>query len=83
MTVASCSTDCWDELHTRYIVISGTRIVARMAAEAMLRAENDLVAAIDDTLNTEMQERLDTLVDDKLHDRQSRFSWPHESERRM
>lgn len=54
-----------------------------MAAETMLRAETDLVAAVDDTLDTAMCQRLDTLVDDKVHDRQSRFSWLREPEPRV
>ncbi|MEG3178622.1 Tn3 family transposase [Sphingomonas sp. RB3P16] len=68
------------ELRTRRVVIPGISVVERMAAEAMLRAETDLVAAVDDTLDTEMRQRLDTLVDDKVHDRQSRFSWLREPE---
>ena len=71
------------ELRTRRIVIPGISVVERMAAEAMLRAETDLVAAVDDTLDTEMRQRLDTLVDDKVHDRQSRFSWLREPEPRV
>src|SRR3546814_3172518 len=71
------------ELRTRRIVIPGISVVGRMAAEAMLRAETDLVAAVDDTLDTEMRQRLDTLVDDKVHDRQSRFSWLREPEPRV
>ncbi len=72
-----------DELRTRRIVIPGISVVERMAAEAMLRAETDLVAAVDDALDTEMRRRLDTLVDDKVHDRQSRFSWLREPEPRV
>ena len=72
-----------NELRTRRIVIPGISVVERMAAEAMLRAEIDLVAAIDDALDTEMRQRLDTLVDDKVHDRQSRFSWLREPEPRV
>ena len=71
------------ELRTRRIVIPGISVVERMAAEAMLRAETDLVAAVADTLDTEMRQRLDTLVDDKVHDRQSRFSWLREPEPRV
>ncbi|MES3057655.1 DUF4158 domain-containing protein [Sphingomonas faeni] len=71
------------ELRTRRIVIPGISVVERMAAEAMLRAETDLVAAVDDTLDTEIRQRLDTLVDDKVHDRQSRFFWLREPEPRV
>src|SRR3546814_13222115 len=62
------------ELRTRRIVIPGIRVVERMAAEAMLRAETDLVAAVDDQLDTEMRQRLDTLVADKVHARHNLFS---------
>lgn len=72
-----------DELRTRRIVIPGISVVERMAAEAMFRAETDLVAAVDDTLDTQMRQRLDTLVDGKVHDRQSRFSWLREPEPRV
>jgi hypothetical protein len=72
-----------DELRTRCIVNPGISVVERMAAEAMLRPESDLVAAVDDALDTETRQRLDTLVNDKLHDRQSRFSWLRGSEPRV
>ncbi len=72
-----------DELRARRIVIPGISVVERMAAEAMLRAETDLVAAVDDKLDTDMRQRLDTLVDDKVHDRQSRMSWLREPEPRV
>src|SRR3546814_10218041 len=49
----------------------------------MLRVETDLVAAIHDKLDADMRQRLDTLVDDKVHDRQSRFSWLREPEPRV
>ena len=51
-----------------------------MAAEAMLQAETDLVTAVDDALDAEMRQRLNTLVDDKVHDRQNRFFWLREQE---
>ena len=72
-----------DDLRTRRIVIPGISVVERMAAEAMLRAETDLVTAVDDALDAEMRQRLDTLVDDKVHDRQSRFSWLREPDTRV
>ena len=52
------------ELRTRRIVIPSISVVERMAAEAVLRAEKDMVAIVDDALNTEMRQRLDTLVVD-------------------
>ncbi|MFC5423960.1 DUF4158 domain-containing protein [Bosea eneae] len=72
-----------DELRTRRIVIPGISVVERMAAEAMLRAETDLVAAVDDKLDADMRQRLDTLVDEKVHHRQSRLSWLREPEPRV
>src|SRR3546814_13212660 len=61
-----------DELRTRRIVIPGISVVERMAAEAMLRTETDLVAAVDAKLDADMRQRLDMLIDEKVHDRQSR-----------
>lgn len=69
-----------DELRARRIVIPGVSVVERMAAEAMYRADADLVAAIDGVLDDDMRQRLHTLVDDKTHDRQSRLSWLREPE---
>src|SRR3546814_17625211 len=72
-----------DELRTRRIVIPGISVVERMAAEAMLRVETDLVAAIQDKLDADMRQSLDTLVDEKVHDRQSRLSWLREAQPRV
>lgn len=72
-----------DELRARRIVIPGISVVERMAAEAMLRTETDLVAAVDEILDADMRQRLDALVDDKVHDRQSRLSWLREPEPRV
>src|SRR3546814_7906823 len=72
-----------DELRTRRIVIPGISVVERMSAEAMLRVETDLVAAIHDKLDADMRQRLDTLVDEKVHDRQSRLSWLREPQPRV
>jgi hypothetical protein len=54
-----------------------------MAAEAIHQAETDLVAAIDGGLGHEMRQQLDALIDDKVHDRQSRLSWLREPEPRV
>src|SRR3546814_1416537 len=43
----------------------------------------DLVAAIHDKLDADMRQRLDTLVDEKVHDRQSRLSWLREPQPRV
>src|SRR3546814_20063737 len=45
-----------DELRTRRIVIPGISVVERMAAEAMLRTETDLVAAVDAKLAADRSE---------------------------
>jgi len=37
-----------------------------MAAEVMLRAHTNLITAVDDKLDTDIRQRLDTLVDDKV-----------------
>lgn len=66
------------ELRARRIVIPGVSVVERMAAEAMHRAETDLVVAIDGKIDADARQRLDTLIDDKVHDRQSRLSWLRE-----
>src|SRR3546814_1345479 len=49
----------------------------------MLRVETDLGAAIHDKLDADMRQRLDTLVDEKVHDRQSRLSWLREPQPRV
>lgn len=67
-----------DELRARKIVISGISVVERMAAEAMHAAERRIIADIDNRLDTATRSRLDTLVAEKTHDRQSRFSWLRE-----
>src|SRR3546814_20013410 len=72
-----------DELRTRRIVIPGISVVERMAAEAMLRVETDLVAAIHDKRDADMRQRLDTLVDEKVHDRQRRLSRLREPQPRV
>jgi hypothetical protein len=72
-----------DEMRARRIVIPGVSVVERMAAEAINQAETDLVTAIDGGLGAEMRQRLDALIDDKVHDRQSRLSWLREPEPRV
>lgn len=57
----------------RRIVIPGASVVERMAAEAMHRAYATMVAAIDADLAGDMRARLDALIDDKVHERQSRL----------
>src|SRR3546814_20954103 len=49
----------------------------------MLRVETDLVAAIHDKLDADTRQRLDTLVDEKVHDRQSRLSRLREPQPRV
>lgn len=71
------------ELRARRIVIPGVSVVERMAAEAMHPAETDLVVAIDGKIDADARQRLDTLIDDKVHDRQSRLSWLREPEPRV
>lgn len=66
------------ELRSRRIVIPGISIVERMAAEAMVAAERIVVADTHALLSVDMQARLDALVSDKTHARQSRFSWLRE-----
>ena len=46
-----------NELRRRRIVIPGISVVERMAAEAMLRAETSLIAAVDDKLDTDSLKR--------------------------
>lgn len=72
-----------DEMRRRLIVIPGVSVVERMAAEAMHRAETNLIAEIDGRLDANARRRLDELVDDKVHDRQSRFSWLREPQPRV
>lgn len=72
-----------DEMRVRRIVMPGISVVERMAAEAMHRAEVDLVASIDGSFDVDMCARLDALIDDKVHDRQSRLSWLREPQPRV
>jgi len=72
-----------DEMRRRLIVIPGVSVVERMAAEAMHRAETKLIAEIAGSLDADARRRLDELVDDKVHDRQSRFSWLREPQPRV
>lgn len=72
-----------EKMRAERIVIPGISVVERMAAEAMHRAETDLITAVDRSLDAEMRRRLDTLVDGKVHDRQSRLSWLREPDPRV
>lgn len=72
-----------DELRARKIVIPGISVVERMAAEATHAAESRIIADIDERLDTETCHRLDALINEKTHDRQSRFSWLRESAPRV
>lgn len=72
-----------EKMRAERIVIPGISVVERMAAEAMHRAETDLITAVDRSLDAEMRRRLDTLVDGKVHDRQSRLSWLREPQPRV
>ena len=67
-----------DKLRTRKIVMPGVSVVERMAAEAMRVAESRIIADIDNRLDAAARSRLDTLIAEKTHDRQSRLSWLRE-----
>lgn len=71
------------EMRARHIVIPGVSVVERMAAEAMHRAETNLIAAIDGTLDADTRRRLDAVIDEKVHERQSRLSWLREPQPRV
>lgn len=62
------------EMRDKRIVTPGISAVKCMAAEAMHRAEMDSIATIDRSLDARTYSRLDTLVDDKVQDWQSRLS---------
>ncbi|WP_062213064.1 Tn3 family transposase [Aureimonas sp. AU12] len=66
------------QMRARRIVIPGLSVVERMAAEAMHRADAAMVAGIDADFGVDMRARLDALIDDKVHERQSRLSWLRE-----
>lgn len=72
-----------DEMRTRHIVIPGISVVERMAAEAMHKADSHVISAIDDALEPDVRKRLEALVDEKVHDRQSRLSWLREPQPRV
>ena len=67
-----------DEMRSRRIVVPGVSVVERMAAEAMLAAESAMVVDLDARLSAETRGRLDALLSEKTHPRQSRFSWLRE-----
>ena len=66
------------EMRSRRIVIPGLSVVERMAAEAMVATEAAMIADLDMRLNVETRDRLDALLSEKTHPRQSRFSWLRE-----
>ena len=67
-----------DEMRARRIVVPGLSVVERMAAEAMVAIETTMIADLDARLSAEMRDRLDALLSEKTHSRQSRFSWLRE-----
>ena len=67
-----------DEMRSRRIVVPGLSVVERMAAEAMVASETAMIAGFDARLSAETRERLDALLSEKTHPRQSRFSWLRE-----
>ena len=66
------------EMRSRRIVIPGLSVVERMTAEAMSAAEAAMIADVDVRLDAETRDRLDALLSEKTHPRQSRFSWLRE-----
>jgi hypothetical protein len=64
-----------DEMRARRIVIPGVSVVERRLPRRSNQAETDLVTAIDGGPWPRCAQRLDALIDDKVHDRQSRLSW--------
>ena len=67
-----------DELRARRIVVPGLSVVERMTAEAMVATETVMIADLDTRLSAETRDRLDALLSEKTHVRQSRFSWLRE-----
>lgn len=60
------------------IVIPGVTVIERMAADAMLAADRQVVAEINQLLTTGQRSRLNALLSDKEHSRKSRLSWLRE-----
>ena len=67
-----------DEMRARRIVVPGVSVALRMAAEAMVAAETAMIANLDARLDAGTRDRLDALLSEKTHVRQSRFSWLRE-----
>ena len=70
-------------LRAERIVIPGVTVVERMAAEAMLAADRQVVADIDRMLTTGQRGRLNALLSEKEHSRKSRLSWLREPATRV
>lgn len=62
------------ELRTRLAVIPGTRVVLRMAADAMFAAGSRIIAEIDVLLDGCKRRGLDALLAEKTHVHKDRFS---------
>ena len=66
------------EMRRRRIVIPGISVVERLAATVLRDAERDVWATIVGRLGANNVRRLEALLDEKEHDRQSRFAWLRE-----
>lgn len=65
------------------IVVPGISIVERIAAQAIQAADAKVVATVAGQLDSDTRARLDAVVDDKAHARQSRLSWLREPPSRV
>ena len=70
-------------LREQRIIAPGVSVIERLAAEAMHAADTRVTATVAGLLDTDACARLDAVVDNKAHARQSRLSWLREPPARV
>lgn len=70
-------------LRDQRIVAPGISVIERLAAEAMHAADTSVTTTVAGLLDTDTRARLEAVVDDKAHARQSRLSWLREPPARI
>jgi len=70
-------------LREQRIIAPGISVIERLAAEAMHAADTRVTATVAELLDADARARLDAVVDDKAHARQSRLSWLREPPARI
>lgn len=65
------------------IIMPGISVIERLTAEAMHVADTSVIATVAELLDTDARARLDAVVNDNAHARQSRLSWLREPPARI